>query len=165
MKFHICFILSLFYVNLSSPERRAWNIGYVQVLYQLVFQGAGFGRQEEKRKKEGGINTRIHNRVCHHYMLLVALSLGNKWLKKKSIWYSFQDLQCPVGHNFQYGALIQGKQLGFPSKDIHRKDTEQEARGCCDGLENKLKVLLYVKLVMPTLSRWKRDRWEQEELK
>lgn len=86
-------------------------------------------------------------------------------IKKKSIWYAFQDLQCPVGHNFQYGVLIQGKQLGFPSKDVHRKDTEQEARGCRDGLENKLKVLLYVKLVMPTLSRWKRDRWEQEELK
>ena len=45
--------------------------------------------------------------------------------------------------------------MGFPSKDVHRKDTEQEARGCYDGLEKKLKVLLYVKLVVRTLSRWK----------
>ena len=55
--------------------------------------------------------------------------------------------------------------MGFPSKESPEKDIGQEARGCCGGLGKNLKVLIYVKLAMPTLNSWEKRQIRTREIK
>lgn len=100
-----------------------------------------------ERKKKGKLNIRVYNRACHHQALLVSVPSVPSW-SKLSI----------LGFN-------SGKQLGFPSKESPEKDIGQEARGCCGGLGKNLKVLIYVKLAMPTLNSWEKRQMRTREIK
>ena len=91
---------------------------------------------------------RICNRACHHQALLVSIPPVPSW------------------SNCQHGALTQENNSVFQTRNPQeKKDIEQETRGCCGGLGKKLKILIYVKLVMPTLNSWEKRQMRTGEIK